>query len=111
MMHPVFLTWNDGYEALRATRLGSLGGRWDAYSFGSFTIAVIQTEHPVARTLLKQLHPDLVVMPGANGLLAKEHLRHIAKDFPLAKEGDAFRTVLSAVYKMGGIESFNPDNY
>lgn len=110
-MH-VFAFWKGSdADQLRATGVAAHGTRWECYPVGSMHAVVVFAHHPDDRIAIDALHPSLMVFPGPNGKLKQQHVDHIAKDFPQAKEGDAFRTVLSALYDQYGTEVFNPDAY
>lgn len=111
MAHPIFSTWVGSHDDLRAAGIGGYGSRWEAYDVGEFSIVINHCEHPHSRTGLRNLHPNLIVMPGPNGLLKKEHLKHINMKMPQIKEGDAFRTVLSEINQPLGLDVLDPDSY
>jgi hypothetical protein len=52
-----------------------------------------------------------VVLPGPNGNFNAEHVKELLAHWPTIKEGDAFRTVLSLVHKLYGLDVLDPDNY
>lgn len=112
-MVPIFFVWSGSNdpEDLRPLGLGVLGKHSKAQQLTNCVVGVVYAESMQARIVADALHPSLQTLPGANGKLKDKHLKHLAKEFPGSKSGDAFRSVLDAIYARLSDEHFNADNY
>jgi hypothetical protein len=111
MSHPIFVAWKGtDHDALRMTGLGA-HGQWECYPFAGLLIGIVHADHPNARADMRELNKNLVVLPGPNGNFNAEHVKELLAHWPTMKEGDAFRTVLSLVHKLYGLDVLDPDNY
>lgn len=114
-MHPIFFTWNGDYDSLVSTGFYSHGlrTRTVAVKHGSAYAGVVEANTPAIRSFLSNLDVRLCVMPGPHGNVNATQAAAINAIAPSlnVKEGDAFATTLSHVYKLYSDEQFNPDNY
>lgn len=114
-MQPVFFAWKGNYNDLVATGFHAYGQRTRtvALKHGSAYIGVVEAATAQARSGLANLNPNLVVLPGANGLLSQAQVSAILALWPAApiQVGDSMRAVLAHVHSLYGDAQFDPDAY